>query len=501
MQTYQIPCGLGGIVKSSNLDDIDPRNLLVGQNITTENGVWEKRPGTSKRNAVAISGAPKVVGVYDFLKQNGTRLFVACTSNGNIYNETAGPAFTTTIKTGLGTDKKYTFETFNDEVYVCNGFDAVQTWDGIATGTSALTTPPTDWAGNNQPIAIIGHNNRLWGFGNANQPNIAYYSIINNGKNFTGTGSGTLAIGNKSKISGGKIIQGWLYIFKEDGSIFRVNDDSATPSKWYTEQIIDASNEGPVGLANQRLIVEAGGNAFFMSKTGRIYNLAQALQSGDLRTTDITENSVEKTWFYNWIKDNIDLAQLETDAHCIADAQRGMILWFCTKIGSSSPDIALVYFYNKKQWLIWDNVGFASGVKAYSSCLRRLSNVDYIYTGDGAGFVWQLGDSARNDGGNAYTGKFQIPHLSLENPRETKQWRRVALTIKKTGNYNLSMDTYVDEVEKETGKTFNLNTQDPNTRITALGKRFGAVFYNSNANETFRVGSILLDYQSLGARP
>ena len=165
------------------------------------------------------------------------------------------------------------------------------------------------------------------------------------------------------------------------------------------------------------------------------------------------------------------------------------------------PQTWLWSIYNKKQWFIWDNDNFASGVKAYSSCLRRVSNVDYLFTGDSGGFVWQLGNSARNDGGSAYTGKFQVPHLSMENPRETKQIRRVALTIETTGNYNLSMDTYVDGAIKETGKTFSLNIQDPNTRVTAQGKRFGAVFSNANLNENFRVGSILLDYQSFGARP
>src|SRR3989337_1162030 len=160
-QTYKIPCSTGGFSHNPNIDGIEPNAMIdPSRNINTHNGYRQPRGGTAKVNGTAVSGTPQIMGLVDFILPAGTQFTVFGTSDGKIYKNS-----TTTIKTGLSTNVNMGFAIFNDTLYCFNGSNVVQTWDGVAAGTSNLANPAADFA-TNQPIQMIVHgkgtSERLW---------------------------------------------------------------------------------------------------------------------------------------------------------------------------------------------------------------------------------------------------------------------------------------------------------------------------------------------------
>src|SRR5574343_408700 len=133
-QTITIPCNQGGLNASPNIDTLPPTAMVLARNINRHKGGRGRRGGTSKVDSSPMSGSPQVMGLFDYRLTSGTQWIVRGTTDGKIYKNQS-----TTIKTGLTTGKVVQFEYYKDVLYVCNGSDRPQTWDGAAASTSNLT--------------------------------------------------------------------------------------------------------------------------------------------------------------------------------------------------------------------------------------------------------------------------------------------------------------------------------------------------------------------------
>ncbi len=136
-QTYRVPCSRGGWFPNPNADLIPPESMAEAININLHNGGRETRGGVEEINATAISGTPRIMGIFQFRKKDGTTSIVTATTDGKIQKD-----YATVLKTGLSTAKFSSFVVFNDHLFISNGVDVPQKWDGLSTSTYPIGGVP-----------------------------------------------------------------------------------------------------------------------------------------------------------------------------------------------------------------------------------------------------------------------------------------------------------------------------------------------------------------------
>lgn len=509
-ETYRIPCNRGGFNNNRNTDLIPPEMMVdPSRNVNLHEGGRRKRGGTEKVNGSAVSGTPRIMGLFDWQRPT-TSYQLFGTKDGKLYKDS-----TTTIKTGMSTANKFSFAVFENEVYVVDGDTRPQTWNGVAAGTSDITTPAADWSGADQPFQVLVHgrgvSRRVWFlFGNT-----WYYSSLGDGKVLSGGSSGFIPIDTEDDVGlvGGVEFGNRLISFSRSHS-YVVDDEDASTANWGYAK---AQWEG--GAAHWRLIVKTPNDLIVMAADGEIYSVTAVQSYGDYKQASLTRPAHMDAW----IKDNVDLSQIE-DFHAVYDPTIRAIRFFVIRIGYTEVDTALVYFLDRpaeEAWSIHDNQTSASGYNASCSAVVRASAGNYlVYTGDYDGFVWRLEQTTRSDDGAGYYGGFKTPNLTFDNPRIRKQYKRGYALAQTEGDYNLQVNIWIDGQAKDattislagTGGvlgTMVLGTDvlggtefiDRPFKLDFHGRRIQLEFFNSNAGEDFFVSQVLLDHRMMGALP
>jgi len=157
-QTIQIPC-TGGWDANPNYDSIKPEAMHDVENINIDAGGRKPRGGSERINDTTISGSPAVMGIFQFILEGGINYavdesgnywvdengyylvsgafdIIVATSDGNIYKN-----YMTCLKTGLSLNQYYSFEQYYNKLYITNGVDRPQEWDGIENYTWDMGTP------------------------------------------------------------------------------------------------------------------------------------------------------------------------------------------------------------------------------------------------------------------------------------------------------------------------------------------------------------------------
>jgi hypothetical protein len=76
-----------------------------------------------------------------------------------------------------------------------------------------------------------------------------------------------------------------------------------------------------------------------------------------------------------------------------------------------------------------DNTTYATGYDASCAAVVKKSAGNYVvYTGDYAGFMWEL-EAGTTDDGNAFYSGLILTYNSAENPRLTKRWDNLWLVV------------------------------------------------------------------------
>lgn len=508
-QTYAIDCSKGGLTANPNIDSIPAYMMTLARNINIDENGRGKRGGTSKLNATAGYDSTQLTGGFDFIKLSGTQKSVIGTTNGKLWQSS-----TVTIKTGLTAGEFFSFEVFEDELYICNGADTPQTWNGTAAGTSNITTPAADWTGTNQPFQMVkhgrGNSERLW----AILPSGIYASADGDGKEFV-TGMVNIPISANSGLTGAVEFGDRLIVFNKNKA-FVIDDADTNTANWGYEGAIW---EG--GASHWRLIVKTPNDVVCMMDDGNIYSLTAVQSYGDYKSASITKPS----WMDKWIRENCDLGQIDK-FHAVYDGELRLIRFFIVRTGQTQVDTCLVYFIDRGPdgWVIHDNQNYNSGFKASASWIHHRIPAEhhsfYVYTGDYSGFVWELEETNANDGGNPYYGGFKTARTTLEQPRLSKRFDKGWIITKAQGDYNLNVQAVVDNVPQTT-QTVSLSGTgavygtgiygtdiyggdeliDKFFNVGVVGRRIMFEIYNSGLNETFFISQILQDFKPLGNRP
>lgn len=510
--TYAIDCARGGVTANPNIDNIQPYMMVMCRNINLHENGRAKRGGTDRVNASAGYGSSQIMGGYDYVKLSGSQFNMVGTYAGAIWKTAAD-----SIKTGLTTAQYFSFEVMDDELYICNGANTPQTWDGVAASTSAITNPAADWTGSNQPFQMIkhgkGNSERMW----ALLPSGVYASADSDGKEFiTGVVSIPISTFEGSGLVGGVEFGDRLIVFGKKRS-YIIDDTDTNTANWGYESAIW---EG--GVAHNRLIVKTPNDVLCMMDDGNIYSITTVQSYGDYKAASITKPS----WIDKWIRDNCNLGRI-SQFHAVYDPELRLVRWFVVRNGQTEVDTCLVYFIDRgpeEGWSIHDNHSADSGFNASASWVYHKIPAEhhsfYIYTGDYGGYVWDLEETDAGDDGSPYYAGFKTARMTFEDARMTKFFRKGWIITRSYGNYDLYVRTWVDGVE-QAQQTVSLagggsvygtaqygtatyggdELIDKDFDIGMKGRRIQYEMYNAKLNEKFFISQILQDFKPLGNSP
>lgn len=509
-QILRIPFSASGFDYNRNTDLLPVTALInPSSNINLHEGGLGKRGGTSLVLAGAITGTPRLYGLYHYIKRSGTTFLMFAAADGKLYRD----AEANVLKTGMATSNYYSFALFDDNLFVADGSTRPQWWDGAAGATSNLTADATDWAGSpGYPIQVIFHargtNQRLWWV----TRNALYAGKLNDGKDAADANIQKMPVYTDTGLVGAVDFNGTIFGFSKTKA-YIVDDSSATTTNWgYTEAIWDG------GVANWRLITKAGNNLFLMNDELAIYSIQAVNSSGDYEQVNLTRPPHIDRWF----REKATLSGIESFNASYDRTQRAIN--YFVQVGGSGNNTSVKYFIDRPPeiaWMIHDNQTYDSGYKASISAQYRTGPGQYtVYTGDYAGRIWKLEQSAKTDNSNAIKANFKTKELDMDNPRMWKHFKEARLRIRSTGTLNLTIRIWVDGVRRDdvilsisgTGAVFDSATFDSSTFATdtIVPRRFKIGHYgftlqmevvNETANEDFFISELLIDFKEEGVKP
>jgi hypothetical protein len=440
------------------------------------------------------------MGIFDYTLAAGTQFVVFATSDGKIYKD-----FTTTINTGMTSSatRFFTFLNFGGTLYSFNGLNVVQTWNGSDATTTALAAPPADWTGTAQPSWAVIHSNgnarRIWAGGVGTLPYNVYASGVGTGNFLAVPLSWYIETETGDGIVGAFELGDRLFFMSRHNSYY-LNDTSSDTSDWgYVKTIWKG------GVYSHRLIVQTPNDVHMMTEDGEIYSFSAVQSYGDYKAASLTRPAyVDK-----WIKDNVDLTKI-AKFHGVYDPVLRAVKWFMVKSGSTNVDMCLPYFIDRPVDKAWgpphNNTGVACGYDASCSALVRKSiGVYKVYTGNYAGFVWELEHATKNDNAGAYYCKVAFPRWHFDDPRTSKLYSKI---------------TYVTDIESEANPTITLTIDDVSTtygvvtfpytagvdvvegilKIGLIGKRIQATLESFVGTNSVFLSEVLVDHKPMGKK-
>lgn len=513
--TYAVPLSGAGFNHNPNIDAIPFTSMIhPSRNITLHEGGVGKRGGTSKVNSTAITGGYQIMGLHDFLLENGTQFQVFATKDGKLWKNT-----TTTIKTGMSITKKFSFAVFKNVLYVADGETRPQTWDGAAASTSDITSIPTDWTGTNFPAQLLVHSRglskRMVALVFPTTKENIYLSKSDDAGDFSDANGKLLNVrtGDGFGVVGGFTFGDRLFVCGKNQS-FLIDDSSADVANW---GILKAAWNS--GVAHHRLICKTPNDVLLMTEDGAIYSVSTAESYGDYKAANLTR----PTYMDRWIRENVKLSAID-DFHCVYDPTQRCAKFFVVRNGFSTCNTALVFYIDRpleNAWAIHDNQSYNSGFSASAAAVVRTATGTYeVWSGDYSGFLWKQEQAVKSDDGNGYWAGIRTVHLHMDNPRIKKHFRRGWIVTQPEGAYNLNVRWFVDSVEKVpttaslagAGSVFGggvfgtaffggqelLNTPYD---LGEVGYRLQQELYNNVAEQDFFLSQLLVDFKPLGATP
>jgi len=455
-QTVGLVLGTKGQSGTKNMAAIEIEQLILADNLTFEDVTIRKEGGAKKYNGTAITGAPKVLGGHDWLYDGSTQRSIVVTDNGDIIRDDGAGDYNggTTLKSGL-TIASTTMAMFveggkeaaanNKKLFVFTGRNAIQVLSGNGATTTDLSTPPTDWAGTNQPSFGLIHEDRLWGGGNGNDPHRIYYSTTGDHEDFTGSGSGSLSIfpGEGDKLVWAISFKGLIICAKAPRGLYIIDTTDPSSSNWKIARLSSS-----IGCAGPSTLVPIDDDILLMDSTGAFHLVSSITEFGNLGTRNLSDIA----YFTTFVRGNINLAQLSTASAVFYKAKREAH-FSVAGTGSVINNRRIVIDFNR---IDIPRFRFSTRDTPVSLWLKADSDgVGRLTMGDNAGFVWDMDQATRSKDGSGYSAQFQTPHLDFSFVDDklgsiNKNWSFIELAVEPKGNHNLSVDIFLDDQFSET---------------------------------------------------
>ena len=242
--------GSKGIIMEGVVDEFFMPSGAVNWTI---NGHFDRIGAFTVRNGLTIIGAQivdnyTIKGLHQFLDTgSGSNDRLISVANTVAYALVSGTW--TSKRTGLTANSKTRFTNFVDLVFMVNGVDAMNSWDGGAGnfGTTNCTSAPA-------ASYIDNFRSRVWAGKVTANPSRLYYSSVADASGvilWTGTDSGYIDVapGDGEDLTGVKKFARAIYAFKNSAvyRIFSINESEPDPQisiGTYSQESITVAKDG-----------------------------------------------------------------------------------------------------------------------------------------------------------------------------------------------------------------------------------------------------------------
>lgn len=373
----------------------------------------QSRNGYMALNTMQIDGNP-ITTLMTYNKSNGNRYLLA-TSGTSIY-QWSGTAWTA-IKTGLtGNGLRFSYQVFNDNLYMVNGVDGFMKWDGITFST--VTGAP-----NGKYLKLF--KNHLFLCGDPNNANTLYFSDLGSGESWPSLDIIGENTNDGDVLNGIAVYKDMLIIFKERSKfIIRGSGPS-----YYTN--VGPMGKGTVSHWSAVTIPAADGASggkrdllLFLARDG-VYAF-DGVQ--DHLISDFIQGSVN-SWNQQYLSQS-----------CAIDY--GHKYWLSVPEGSSilTNTKTYIFDYIHNAWSRY-NIS-AACFTVYQDSVKLTPT---LYSGDvSQGTVYQQ-DTGSTDNGNPIDAYYVTKQNDLGNPAHFKRFKGLFLFAPtELQNYNLTVTYNVD---------------------------------------------------------
>ena len=465
-QIAHIPLGQLGLLTDVPAGEIPRGALIKANNVSFETGYITKAPGSLRYNSSALPAG--IVGGIDWWPNTTTqRMIVAC-SNGAIYRDIGDKLFSssTAITTGLsGLDPRCMFVEGGQETasasrklfFFSGGNNQVKVLAADGTSFANIASPATDWTTPNFPTVGVVHRNRMWAF----MKQRAYASDTASHENHTSNNlTQNVFPGEGGNIIGAHVFKGRLFVFKEGGFVYYLDDSDTDSDNWNWRKL--ASN---FGLSSPHGIIEAINDLVAVNESGSpiSYNATNAL--GDIESADI----LRILQIENYFRENTSLNGVSVLHALYYEAKKQLFFtWRTSAVLNNNTLFHMDLNRERPRPAFWP--------KDSASCLFHRKDIQGIKRpvyGSADGYIYLMDREDRLVGGSAYNGEFKIAHtdfrfLDEKLAHKNKLFDYLAIEFLPTGTWDLSVDVYIDGTFMET-ISYPMDVRDDGLGTFTLG--------------------------------
>ncbi len=381
-----------------------------------------------------------------------------------------------------------------------NGQKQINVIDGDVSYLRPLKLPPVDWLTGNFPTFGGIYQNRHFVVGTAADRHRVYLSSPSDHEDFTTT---TLTFqvfpGEGDGLVSAAVYRGLLFLHKKPFGVYIIDGRDPSTANWTIERYSDAFGVSSPHATQQVLGDLVTGNSF-----GSFTSLQATNAFGDFEAGDLLANNQVETYIRDQFNmEGVPFMQSMYYAHRKA-------AFFTGRAASGNTQNRILKVDVAKQ-----SPRISIDTKDQPNCLthrRNSAGIPIPVYGATDGYVYLMEQASYNVNGAAYTGEFQTAYTdfsfaSSELGGKNKIFDFLDVNYVPTGNNNFYCDVFIDGAFRQTLTftqvfgaaldSFRLDVDslagDPSGRRnraplkSCTGNRISLRFYNSNANEGFKI--------------
>lgn len=518
-QIINIPLGQMGLYTDDAQTITPPQGLLQGENIEIAHGFISKAAGSARWN----SAAKLPTGVAQFIDwwpDDITQRMIVVTNDGKVWRFQNAFGFTEVKPVnGAPVSLKVTQPVMmvaggNEEqgnprkLFIFTGNDPVQVISGDGTTRSNMSLPALDWTNSFQPSFGIIVQNRLWCFGNKNNPHFVYGSNPSNQEDFQTNGAVVFVNvfpGDADGLVSAYNYKGVFLLFKYPFGYYNLdlsNPLSPVPTKLGNS----------FGAGSPFSVVQAIDDLYVGNSSGSITAGSATNALGGIIQSDV----IKMNKFSQYMAQNVAPLKNKSQNAIWYDAKKTAMFSYYSPSGQLPDRILMMDFQSGRPRA-------SMSTKDQPNCLGLVKDINLIqrpFYGSNDGYIYAMDQKDKNVGGNSYEMNFQLPYLDFgfvqQGLSETmKNFDFLEISFQPSGNWTLSADVYIDNVFIET-VTFTLSQSDvldstftldesrlsgPGPRsqrrpIHGQGRRISVIFYQSGLNQNVDVSGVTFYFRA-----
>lgn len=390
----EIQAGREGLWGVKNKNAVPLGSLLMLRNATLEDHSWRTGGGAAKLGE-PVPGGPACMKGIDYWPDTATQRTIMLCADGTIRKDDGTGRNWITLASGLTLTGIVPHFTITGQeaagklrrVFYADGVNAPLVLTGDAGAMTAITAPPADWSGSNQPIFFAPHQGFLWSAGAKNAPHTLYRSQLTDVMNWT-TVPYSLPIypGESERLIGGLSYKGGLILLKRPEGGYFVDTSAASDTAW---RVLKVAGPGGVGAGAMAHLED---DLFWVSEDGSWHMISATLAAGSVRASDLTYRKLG-----GFFRDAMNLAQLARSELIYYSLKQELMLAGAA-VGQTAKNRRVHLDLNRRQdlgerWVFWDR-----DVNE-TLFLRKVNNVLVPHFGDAQGQLWALDQVGRSIAG------------------------------------------------------------------------------------------------------